>query len=68
MKNTVFCLWSHGRRPVRALPRLGLVDLQAQVPAGWCGSCGAEVYRPGKEYCTRCCGTERSNYESRESL
>lgn len=68
MKNTVFCLWSQGRRPVRARPRLGLVDLQAQLPTGWCDSCGGEVYRPGKAICTRCCGTERSNYESYESL
>lgn len=60
MKNRVICLWSHGRRPVQLHPPLGLTDLQAQIPAGWCGRCGGEVYRPGKPYCTRCCGTERS--------
>ena len=69
MKNVVLYLQSHGRRPVRARPVLGLADGQAQVPAGWCGRCGAEVYRIGACLCGRCRqGTERSIYEVCESL
>lgn len=69
MKNAEFCLQSHGRRPVRLQPVLGLADPQAQVPAGWCNRCGAEVYRPGADRCGRCRqGTERSIYEVCESL
>ena len=69
MKNAEFCLQSHGRRPVRPRPVLGLVDVQSQVPAGWCDRCGAEVYRMGKTCCARCRqGTERSIYEVCESL
>ncbi len=71
MKNPVVCLWSHGRRPVRALPVIGLADRQGGIPAGWCGVCGAEVYRVGRSCCERCrnhSGTERSIYESCESL
>ena len=43
-----------GRKPVQARPPLGLHDPQAQVPAGWCGLCGAEVYRTGAARCDRC--------------
>lgn len=70
MKNSVICLWSHGRRPVRALPQPGLVDRQGSIPAGWCSCCGAEVYRPGHSRCERCrrTGTERSIYELCKSL
>ena len=70
MKNPVICLWSHGRRPVRAVPVIGLKDVQAEVPAGWCGVCGAEVYRPGRSRCARCRkgGTGRSIYALCEPL
>ena len=71
MKEPVICLWSHGRRPVRAVPGIGLVDRQGGIPAGWCGMCGAEVYRPGRSRCDRCRkngGTERSIYGLCESL
>lgn len=71
MKEPVIYLWSHGRRPVRARSVTALVDRQAQLPAGWCSLCGAEVYRPGHRLCGRCRGkggTERSIYVLWESL
>ena len=30
------------------------VDWQSLPPRGWCAYCGAEVYRPGREVCSRC--------------
>lgn len=43
-----------GRKPVQVRPRLGLCDPQAQVPAGWCCVCGAEVYGAHADLCSRC--------------
>ena len=54
MKNTVIYLLPGRRRPVRLRPELGLHDRQAGAPAGWCGRCGAEVYRWGEALCDRC--------------
>ena len=70
MKNTIICLWSHGRRPVQYPCPSGLVDRQDLPPAGWCSCCGAEIYRPDRSLCERCRlrGTERSIYELCESL
>ena len=69
MKEPVIYLLSHGRRPVRAVPGIGLVDRQAEIPAGWCSLCGAEVYRPERSRCQRCrSGTERSIYALCEPL
>lgn len=69
MKHLEICLQSHGRRPVCPGRLPGLADVQAQVPAGWCVRCGAEVYRLGESRCGRCRqGTERSIYEVCESL
>ena len=71
MKNPVIYLRSYRRRPVRAVPGLGLVDRQGEIPPGWCDVCGAEVYRPGCRCCERCRkngGTERSIYGLCESL
>ena len=70
MKNPVVYLWSHSRRPVRAMPEPGLVDRQGGIPAGWCEVCGMEVYRSGRGKCERCRrgGTERSIYALYEPL
>ena len=69
MKEPVICLWSHGRRPVRVAPAIGLIDRQGQIPANWCGKCGAEIYSVGHSRCQRCRqGTERSIYALCESL
>lgn len=54
MENRRICLLPGGRRPVQAWPAAGLVDAQAQPPAGWCCVCGAEVYRYGGGRCGRC--------------
>lgn len=41
------------RTVLRRMP-LGLVDLQALPPRGWCVRCGAEIYRRGQDRCNRC--------------
>lgn len=41
-------------RTVFCGPVLWLADRQALPPKGWCVRCGAEVYRAGREMCTRC--------------
>lgn len=70
MKDPVICLWSHGRRPVRAQPMPGRQDRWGGLPVDWCSGCGSEVYRAGMRYCGRCRsgGTERRMYEMCESL
>lgn len=70
MKEQVICLWSHGRRPVRATPEIGMVDVQGSIPAGWCNVCGAEVYRSDRRRCGRCrrSGAGRSIYALCEPL
>ena len=43
-----------GRKPVQLRRPMGLADVQDQPPAGWCGLCGAEVYRGQVTRCDRC--------------
>ena len=49
----VFYLRPGFRRPIMRV-RLFSGDLQGQIPAGWCGSCGREVFAAGEELCGRC--------------
>ena len=55
------------RQPVRLRQPLGLTDLQAQIPWGWCSKCAMEVYAPGKTMCDTC-KEEMENDESAKSL
>ena len=41
------------RTVLRRMP-LGLVDLQALPPRGWCVLCGKEIYAPGRGVCRKC--------------
>lgn len=51
------------RRPVRRTCPMGLWDVQGAIPAAWCDRCGAEVFWPGGELCSRCRRKEQSNEE-----
>lgn len=42
------------RRPVRIGLRIGLRDIQGEIPRAWCRSCGAEVFYGGADQCPRC--------------
>lgn len=52
--NMIIYLQSHRRRPVRLTPLLPHEDVQGAVPYGWCGCCGAEVYRQMENLCEQC--------------
>ena len=41
-------------RPVLLERPWGRVDVQALPPRSWCSRCGAEVYRVGRQLCSRC--------------
>ncbi len=50
----IIYLKSCHRRPVRLKPSLFRFDRQADVPFGWCGRCGKEVYVPLAQECPDC--------------
>lgn len=43
-----------GRRPVRTGGYAAGVDMQGEIPAGWCDLCGREVYDRRKFLCEEC--------------
>lgn len=38
-------------------------DPQGAIPAGWCESCGREVFCLGERMCDRCSRKEQKEYE-----
>lgn len=47
-------LKSGRRRPVQWETPLFLRDIQQDIPAGWCPSCGQMIYNTEALLCTRC--------------
>ena len=56
--NRTVYLKSHYRRPVRRVRPLGSVDVQGEIPPGWCSVCGAEAWEG--ELCRRCDCTKQA--------
>lgn len=54
LTDQILYLKSGKRRPVLLHPVIGLRDMQAQIPHGWCMRCGREVYRFGSALCADC--------------
>lgn len=54
MQCAVVHLKTKGRMPVRLYAPIFSCDVQQEIPAFWCVSCGREVYQPGMELCPRC--------------
>lgn len=54
MWERVIYLRGKGRKPIRLTPYKAGVDLQNQVPFGWCSICGREVYDGKKYICEEC--------------
>lgn len=53
MTLTVYCK-SHKRRPIRFGYLPCFRDVQADIPAGWCQTCGSEVFIRGQTQCNQC--------------
>ena len=49
-------LKSGRRQPVQAEAPLYPRDVQQDIPAGWCVSCGQMLYDPRRQLCRRCKG------------
>lgn len=47
-------LKSHHRRPIYFGMRFPMGDRQADIPAGWCQTCGREVFSEKEGFCPWC--------------
>lgn len=57
----IYCR-SHHRRPIRKGVNRAFRDVQAEVPAGWCETCGAEVFLPAQRQCLHCRSVKGENH------
>ena len=54
MRSGVLFLRPPDRQPVWIGPRLGLWDVQGQIPRNWCCRCGKEVFLQETNLCSKC--------------
>lgn len=54
MMGCIVYLRTGGRQPIRIGGRGYEPDVQGRIPAGWCESCGAEIFDETQRYCHRC--------------